>query len=440
MKIKFLGAAEMVTGSCFLLTSNAGSSILIDCGMFQGSSAIEDLNFEPLKMVPSELSGVLLTHAHLDHCARLPLLIRNGYNGNIWMTPPTADITEITLYDTAKVGRGDVHPLFTNDDVERTLPHFKTVEYDKTFNIGEFNITFRDAGHILGSASIEIVDTATKGDIKKITFSGDLGNSPEPLIKPTEQISSSDVVVMESTYGDRFHPNEKPEEKIASEIQEIEKTGGILLIPAFSVERSQDLLHIISHLKKDGKIKNDTHIVFDGPMGEKVTAVFEKYHDYYNKELSADASEGNPFDFPGLTIGETDTEGSKVIIAGSGMMAGGKIVKYAAESLDKPSTRLLIVGYQAEGTLGRRLLDGEKEVRINGMQVYVRATISDTHAMSSHADQAGLLKWLKSINGVKKVFITHGEDSARTILAGKIESVAGIKDAISPKLNEEIEI
>lgn len=448
MEIKFLGAAGTVTGSSYCLTSNSGQSILIDLGMFQGSKELEELNYPALEIDCQKLSGMVLTHAHLDHCGRIPTLPRQGYNQPIYMTEPTLDLTEISLLDSAKINKEDrkeKQPLYEKSDVETIFQQFRTVQFGKPFSIGDFLITYREAGHILGSASIEVVDEETK---HKVVFSGDLGNTPEDLIRPTEMISNGEIIIMESTYGDTTHPGENPSNKIQSEINVIEQTGGTLLIPAFSIERSQELLHRIAHLKKSGKIKMETPVFFDSPMGEKATRVFQKYQQFYNDELKKDLLTGDPFSFPGLTVVEnredgkkiSQTVGPKVIIAGSGMMTGGRILGHALTYLPINSTRLLIVGYQAEETVGRALLDGQKNVVIEGRAVNVRALISETQAMSSHADQPRLMKWLSEIKGVKKVFLTHGEDGPRKILAEKIKTDLGINEVYLPKHNELVEM
>lgn len=449
MLIKFLGAAGTVTGSSYILTSASGESIMIDCGMFQGLPETEDLNYQPTNIDASRLIGVVLTHAHLDHCGRLPLLVKSGFTKDIWMTPPTSEITEISLRDTARISRDKNRPqLYSDEDVDRTISLFKTTGYNEPFSIGPFTIRLHDDGHIIGSASVEIVDSGSPIDMQRVVFSGDLGNSPAPLIRPTELLKEADAVVIESTYGDRLHPKEDPEDKVCEEINEIENSGGVLLIPAFSIERSQELLHMISHLKMSGRVKNETEVVFDGPMGGKVTAVFEKYRGYYNKELTDDMKKSDPFHFPGLTdvlnLRDTKKElienSPKVVIAGSGMMSGGRIMEYAARFLPIPTTRLLFVGYQASGTIGRQIQEGAKSVRISGVNIEVNATVSETQAMSSHADQTGLLNWLRSMKGVKKVIITHGENEVRQIFAEKIKVDLGIADVLIPSLNEEISL
>lgn len=445
MKIKFLGAAGTVTGSSYLLTSSAGDQILIDLGMFQGPPEIDDLSYKPLEINCSQLKGVILTHAHLDHCGRLPILEKLGFNGSIYMTSPTAELAELSLLDSAKIGLED-HPgnvLFTKDHVTNLVHRFKVVEYDKAFDIGNFHITLRDAGHIIGSACIEI-----EVDSQKIVFSGDLGNTPEDLTKPTHVIPSADFVVMETTYGDRLHPAGEAMDIIRSEINAVEASGGTLLIPAFALERTQELLHIISHLKSQNLISQEIPVYLDSPMAEKATIIYQKYSSFLNDEIKKDFMTSDPFSFPGMQIIRDhkdssrldDISGAKVIIAGSGMMTGGRILGHAQHLLLLGSTRLLIVGYQGIGTLGRQLLDGEKEVRVGDQTIHVNATVSDTQVMSSHADQSGLINWLTPIQGVKKVILTHGEDTSRIAFAQKIKSDLNISDISLPFLNQELDI
>jgi metallo-beta-lactamase family protein len=447
MKIKFLGASGMVTGSSYVLTSDSGQSILIDLGMFQGSSELEKLNYEPPDYDLSKLTAVVLTHAHLDHCGRLPILLSHGFKGNIWMTPPTRDLVEITLYDSAKIAKEDgIQALYDHNLAVQTVLRIETLDYRIPRQIGDFTIVFRDAGHILGSASLEIVDNRSGSEMKKIVFSGDLGNTPEALEKETELIDSSDAVVMESTYGDRLHPKSNPVEIVQSEINAIEKSGGTLLIPTFSLDRTQELLHMIMHLKKEGKVKNETPIFMDSPMAEKATRVYVNYPKDFNPHIQDDLKIGSIFDFPGLTIighgGESlslhQNPEAKVIIAGSGMMTGGRVRAHAVYYLPIESSQLLIVGYQAEGTLGRELLEGAKNVNIDGINVNVKAKVTDTQAMSSHADQGQLINWLKHIKNVKKVILTHGEDASREVLSKKISEDLGIKNIVLPTANQEI--
>ena len=309
----------------------------------------------------------------------------------------------------------------------------ETVKYNESFSIGAWKIIFRDAGHILGSASIELRDAG----LQSIIFSGDLGNSPQDLIAPTKYITQGTTVVMESTYGDSTHPQEDASAILQEEINAIEKTHGTLLIPAFSIERTQEILHRIGHLKKDGKINTATPIFLDSPMATKVTEIFKNYPDLYNLELSKDNS---PFDFPNLTYTKTIEESKailnvknpKVIIAGSGMMSGGRILHHLKNYISLPTSRLLIVGYQAVGTLGREIEDGAKQVTIYDEQLSVQAKIKKIDSLSSHADQRKLLLWLHKIKGVKQVFLVHGEERQRENLARKIQTDLRIQNIIMP--------
>lgn len=440
--ISFLGAAGDVTGSSFLITAQNNDQLLIDFGMFQGRKEIVTLNYQPLLFKPSQLKAVVLTHAHLDHCGRLPLLVYGGFTGKIYMSAPTAALVEVVLIDAAKVSEGNMEyePLYDLDQVQKTLEMIEVVRYDTRFVAGSFGITLRDAGHILGSSSVEIVDQNSK---KKIVFSGDLGNSPEDIVRPTTYIDAADFVVMETTYGDKAHPKEDPSQILQEEIQAIERTGGVLLIPAFSLERTQEILHRIHHLKKDGKIRPDTPVFMDGPMGIRATAVFRQFREFYNEELRSHTDD--PFHFEGLVVTEDPRDSKdiikahepKVIIAGSGMMSGGRILHHAANYLSRETTRLLFVGYQAEETLGRRILEGAKNIVINKRSVKVRAKIREIASLSSHADQPKLFKWLEHIKGVRKVFLVHGETTQREVFAQKVIDELRINDVVLPKVGEK---
>lgn len=453
MKLKFLGAIGEVTGSSYLLTADDGSLVVIDLGMFQGPPEVAKLSREPLAFDVGRLKAVLLTHAHLDHCGRLPLLVKAGYAGPIYMTPATKDLTELSLLDAAKVAKenqnhGGDAPLYTEEDVVKTVALIKTMGYDRDLGVAPgLTAIFHDAGHILGSASVEI-KFQRGGKEETILFSGDLGNSPQDLIMPTEPVKKADVVVMESTYGDRLHTLENPTEVICQEINAVEKSGGTLLIPAFSLERTQEILHRIDHLKKSGRVKEETAVFLDSPMAAKATEIFKKHMELYNTELAHHAKLDDPFEFPGLAIVEeawqskkiTQMERAKVIIAGSGMMTGGRVMEHAITFLPNEKTRVLIVGFMAEGTLGRKLVEGEKRVMIGSVPVEVKASIRVTTVMSAHADQAKLIDWLAKIKGVTKVFLTHGEDTARQALAEKIKARLAFPEVILPKMNEEVEI
>ncbi len=438
--IQFLGAAGGVTGSSFLLTGNDDQKLLVDLGIFQGIDDKQNINFSSLLFDAEKLQMVLLTHAHLDHCGRLPLLVKEGFMGTIYATEPTKMITEISLFDSLKVTQEEgKEPLYTKEEVEKTCSQIKVVSYDVPFMVDEWKIIFRNAGHILGAASIEISQPSL--GLQTIVFSGDLGDSPEDLIQPIKYIDKAKIVVMEATYGSSIHPQEDVLGILQQEINIIEKTNGVLLIPAFSIERTQQILHKIDFLKGKNKIKKDLPVFLDSPMAIKVTEVFKRYPNFYNAKLFLDA---DPFNFPNLIRTKTVEESKnilqssnpKIIIAGSGMMVGGRILYHLKNYLSLPLTRLLIVGYQAPGTLGRKIEDGVKKITIFGQKVEIKAVINKIESLSSHADQLHLLRWLKHIKDVEKVFLVHGENEQRTTLKEKIKKELGLENIFLPIRNE----
>jgi metallo-beta-lactamase family protein len=441
-KIKFLGAAGDVTGSNFLITASDDSEMLVDFGMFQGPKAMVKENYKPLGFKPSGLKGVVLTHAHLDHCGRLPMLVFGGYQGKVYMTAPTYSLIDVVLHDAARIAEENMEyePLYGIEEVEKLLGMVEIVEYNKPFTFGPFRVVLKDAGHILGSASVAVTDT---NDNKTIVFSGDLGNSPEDIVKPTEYFESGDYVVMEATYGDSDHPKDDPVQILQEEINAAEKDGGVLLIPAFSLERTQEILHKIHHLKKDGKIKADTPVFLDSPMGIRATAVFKNYKEFYNEELQSHFAD--PFSFEGLVITESAKDSKeilkamepKVIIAGSGMVSGGRMVHHAGTYLPRPSTRILFVGYQAAETPGRKILEGAKSVWIDEKHVTVKAHVRRIQSFSAHADQSKLVEWLRHIKNVKEVFLVHSDTEQRQTFANKIIQDLHLQNVILPEIGQE---
>ncbi len=439
-----------MTGSSYWLEDTNNEGMLLDLGMFQGVEEPKTFNNETIAIKLNTLTGVVLTHAHLDHCGRLPLLIQAGFKKSIFMTEATRQLVELSLLDSAKVAKenderkGTKRALYTEEDVIELLTLCRVVQYDKPFTVGNFEITMRDAGHILGSASVEVVDKRENNGIRKLAFSGDLGNSPQDLIKPTENVIDAEAVVMESTYGDRVHAKDDPLKVMQEEINQIEKSGGTLLIPAFSLERTQELLHRIDHLKKNKLVKEETLVFLDSPMSIRATMIFKHFAELYGSELATHAKLDDPFDFPGLVMVEKGGESAKikeidrakVIIAGSGMMSGGRIMNHAITFLPLESTRLLLVGYCANGTLGRKIQEGATTVKIYDQEVEIKATLRETSSMSAHADQPKLMSWLAKISGVKKVFLTHGEELPRLVLAEKIKNDLGITDVILPEMNQ----
>ncbi len=448
-KISFHGASGTVTGSAYILSRYDKDPLMIDLGMFQGPKEISDLNYEPLQFDPSSLIGLLLTHAHLDHCGRLPLLVQKGFNKKIFMTRPTAELLELVLMDAAHIAAHDEtkSPLYDERDIERIMSLVELVEYNKEFEVGPYSVLYKDSGHIMGSASIQLRDNYNQDGVGTIIFSGDIGNFPQDLVQPTEFFSQADVVLMESTYGGRTHSYEDPNKVLQEEINIIEKEDAVLLIPCFSIERTQEILHRIDHLKSSGKIKEGTPIFLDSPMAIKATEIYKKYRMYFNKELTQHIANNDPFDFPGLRVIEKsdesvkihNTPGAKVIIAGSGMMTGGRIVQHAFHYLKRSTSRLLIVGYQGEGTLGRALVDGASEVQINKQTVPVHANVRVVTSMSAHADEPKLLEWLGHIKDVKQVFLVHGDDEPRALLKEKIIQT-GINAIKMPQMYETFEL
>ena len=446
MKLKFFGAAKTVTGSNFLLTGES-TRLMIDFGMFQGTLEEIGMNSVKPEIDFNNLSAVLITHAHLDHCGRLPVLVHYGFTGPIFMTEATKELVELELYDSAKLAKeSDTKSvLYTDDEVKGVLKQIKAVEYNKPFMVGDFKITFVDAGHILGSSSILIEDRSSG---RSVVFSGDLGNTPEPLLLPTEMIEKADVAVMESTYGDRTHGKREEVKMLTQIIQKAEREKGTVVIPSFSIERAQELLYIFDQLKKEGDMAQETPVFLDSPMAIKATEIFRDYPQLYSKDLQKQARTDDPFDFPGLIICDNteksrqikNYEGTKIIVAGSGMMTGGRVIHHAINHLGSPKTQLVIVGYQAEGTLGREIVDGNRSINIWGNQIEIKAEVIDIKTMSAHADQEQLLSWLKKIGGLKKVALVHGEEVSRLVLSEKIHQELPDVKVILPIVNQEIEI
>jgi metallo-beta-lactamase family protein len=435
VKLKFLGAAGTVTGSAYLLTSD-NTKVLIDFGMFQGTPEIDALNLRPLNFNPQEVQALFLTHAHLDHCGRIPLLVKNGFHGNIYATYQTIELAEVVLRDAAKIAEynNPKNPLYTANDVEETMRLFKPVNYHEAFNFKNLNINYINAGHILGSASIQI-----KIEDKTISFSGDLGAFPDILVPNTEFFENSDFVVMESTYGGRQHPQTSAKDDIYKYFSQITNNSQTLLIPSFAIHKTQALLYLIAQMKKQNQISKNLKVYLDSPMALEVTSVYLAY----KKDLLQ-----STFDFPGLTPVMSGSKSRriekikepKVIIAGSGMMNGGRILEHAKRLLNKGSTTLLFVGYQGEQTLGREIKEGAKQVMIDNKKVSVNAKVSWIESMSSHADEPRLIEWFSNIKEVKTLILTHGEDESRIKLASRIRKELSVPDVKLPQLDDEIEL
>jgi metallo-beta-lactamase family protein len=459
--VKVLGAAKEVTGSCYSLSVD-DDKILVDCGMFQGEADLEKLNYENFSFNPSEYKALLLTHAHLDHCGRIPHLIREGFSGKIYATDATkelafivmADSAHIAVEDTAKENRERAkenlppkEPIYNMKDVEKAMDLFKIVEYDELVKITEnLSAKFYDAGHILGSSSVKVI--AEEGDkSKSIVFSGDLGQNDSILVKHTEKIDKADYVFMESTYGDRLHENlEERSENLIRIINETYKKGGKIIIPVFAIERTQELLYYIGQFMHEDKIKK-MPVFLDSPMAIRATKVFKKLTHYFNPAVQKRLeSSGDVFDFPGLKLTEKRNESIEInnitspciILAGSGMCSGGRIRHHIANNIENEDNTLLFVGFQVPGTLGNLIKGGEKIISLFGKEIKVKSKVQSIEGFSAHADKDGLMDWLSNFKIKPKVFIIHGEEDQQIPLKKNLEE-KGFKCEI-PSLEEEFEL
>ena len=439
MRISFWGGAHEVTGSASEVETGS-FKILVDCGMFQGGKQNEEKNEESLGFAPAELTHVLITHAHLDHVGRLPLLIKNGYTGYFYATQPTLELAKLVMEDASRIMRYSHEKtgralLYNEIDVEMVVDRMKPVNYHEPLQLKHGNeavtVTFYDAGHIFGSSFIEINDGA-----KRVVFSGDIGNVNLPIVRETEPLPPGlDLLVSESTYGDRLHsaPGGR-ETDIQKCIEDTVKRGGVLMIPAFSLERTQELLYFFNDLIEHKNVLPRVPIFLDSPMAIGAMRVYRKYVDYYDREARELVKSGDDiFSFPGLTMTETRDESKrinqvpapKIIIAGSGMMEGGRIIHHALRYLSDPRNTLMIVGYQSVGTLGRRIIDGARSVEILGEKVQVKCEIRIMSALSAHGDQNKLIDWI-SVGKPKRILFNHGDPDASVILAKKITTDVAI--------------
>ena len=405
-KITFYGGAGTVTGANFLFEVNDGTKdlkILVDCGMFQGSKISDDQNRDPFPYQPSEIDYLFVTHAHLDHIGRIPKLVRDGFKGVIYSTPPTKDISAVSLIDSLgvleKEAKNSGQPVFYEEaDVLAAGRLWQTKNFREPFILsGNLKVTFRDAGHILGSSMIEI----TNG-LKTIMFTGDLGNSPTPLLPDTEVISNLDYLIMESVYGDRLHENRGArKDRLEDVIENTMKAGGTLMVPAFSIERTQEIIYEIETMMEAGRIPT-VPVFLDSPLAIKVTDIYKKYESYWNQQaIKENFHRDGLLNFPKLKKTLTTPEsraiagvtGPKIILAGSGMSNGGRIIHHEKHFLPDQKSTLLIMGYQSAGSLGRQLEDGARLVRILGTDVPVSAKVEIITGYSAHKDSNGLLEF-----------------------------------------------
>ena len=460
MKVTFLGATKTVTGSNFLV-EGAGKKFLVDCGMYQGSAADEFENEAPFLFNIDEIDFVLLTHAHIDHSGRIPKLYNEGYRNDVIATKATCDLCSIMLPDSGHIqemeaewknkkrerkGEAPVPPIYTAEDAARSLEIFRPVQYNEIVDIDEnIKARFNDAGHMLGSSIIEVWITE-QGQTKKIVFTGDLGNNDIPLLSPPTMISDADYLVMESTYGNRLHMrNDDKAEMFLNVVYETLEKGGTVVIPSFAVGRTQEILYELNRIKekrndeefyKKYKKLMSVPVYVDSPLAISATEVFKENMNLFNEETQNIINEGdNPLDFPGLKFTRTADESkalnaseeSSIIISASGMCEVGRIKHHLKHHLWEPNSTILFVGYQAPGTLGRKLVDGEKKVKIFGEEIAVNARVEYIEGYSGHADQEWLMNFVYSFTTPPKhIFLVHGEPEGQIVLKQKLEENTNI--------------
>jgi metallo-beta-lactamase family protein len=463
IKLQFLGAVQNVTGSRHLLSAN-GTNILVDCGLYQERHLL-GRNWEKFSVAPDSIVAVLLTHAHLDHCGLLPRLVKEGFKGKIYCTAATAEIAQIILLDSAKLQEEDaefkqkrhrkegrqgpyqVEPLYTTADAQACFPLFQTIEYKQSVEIAPgVDARFCEAGHVLGSSIIKVI-VNNNGQSRSVLFTGDLGRPNRPIVRDPAIVDEADYILIESTYGDRVHePPQDISKKIAEVINSTKKAGGNIIVPSFALERSQEILYYLNELLLANAIPH-LMVFLDSPMATAITKVFRKHHELYDEQMNEMLRKHNsPFNFPGLKYIET-TEQSKAInhikgtimvIAGSGMCTGGRIKHHLVNNISRPESTIMFVGYQASGTLGRLISDGEKQVRILGQQYPVNAQIATIHGFSAHADKNELLTWLKQLKKPpKKIFAVHGEPESANSFADFIREQTGWQTNV-PNFQDEI--
>ncbi len=445
-KVTFCGGTGSVTGANFLFEID-GKKILVDCGLTQGSKLADDVNWEPFTYDPKEIDILFVTHGHIDHLGRIPKLINEGFRGKIYSTEPTRGIALPMLEDTAGIlGKNfgsHLDEIYSDENIKITLSLWEGFPYHQKIKITpEVEVSFLNAGHILGSAMIKFSYNG-----KNILFTGDLGNSPSPILPTTEKVTDIDYLIMESVYGDRNHESRNDRRRLLAEIiQDNHKRGGALLIPTFSLERSQELLFELDALLEGDRVPV-MPIFFDSPLAIRLTDVFKRYKSYFNLNAQKAMSPGKYlFDFPGLhhTLKTEESKmiagvpNPKIIIAGSGMSTGGRIIHHEKNYLPDPKNTLLLTGYQSVGTLGRLIQEGLKTIRIAGEDVPVRAHIATIFGYSGHKDSDGLLNFVEDMqDSIKKVFVVMGEPKSSMFLVQKLRDNLGI-EAFAPKQNDSI--
>lgn len=450
--ILFLGAAETVTGSKFLVKTTS-KNILIDCGLFQGIKVLREMNWLPLTFNPSKIDYVILTHAHLDHIGYLPKLVKDGFKGKVLCTAPTKDLSKIILMDSAKIQEEEARlanlmghtkhqpakPLYTVKDVKQVFALYHVTEPETWVSLSEkIRFRYKLNGHILGSAFIDL-----EVEKKRIVFSGDIGRDNDPMLFAPERPTKADVLIVESTYGDRLHPEGSTANSLQTFINNAEKNKGPLIIASFSVDRAQDFMHEIWKLKKKRKISN-VDVYIDTPMGVAVSKIYLKYSDWHqlSEETLSEVIKSTKVVRSDKESKQLASDKSfKIIIAGSGMMNGGRVLNYLKEQLENTNATFLISGFQAEGTRGRNINDGQHEIKVHGHYYPVKAKIANIRTMSSHADQQEIISWLGNIkNKPSAVFVAHGEKKSATALKEKLMRQFKWNNITVPKINNEYEI
>lgn len=456
-QLTFVTGVQTVTGAHFLLHTPDGAKIAIDCGMVQGSKVATEENREPFPYDISLVSALCITHAHLDHVGRIPLYVKLGYSSPIYSTPETKKLAEIVLRDAVTIlameaGGEGREPLYVAEDVERIFGQWETIPYHESKEIApNVSMLFKDAGHILGSSMIEftIRNSNDSNEVEKILFTGDLGNSPSPLLRDTEIVGDANCLIMESVYGDRNHENrEGRENKFRKIVNEAIDRGGTLVIPAFAIDRSQILLFELNNLVEKNLIPR-IPIFVDSPMATKATQVYRESTHLFNDKIRAQIDSGDDiFSFSRLeyTVSKNESQeidrvkGAKIVMAGSGMSIGGRVVGHERRYLEDPGSTILLVGYQAAGSLGRELADGAKKVKIGRETVKVKATIETMYDFSAHKDSDHLVEFVSTgTEKLKKIFVVMGEPRASMHLAQRLNDELGVR-ALVPEVGQEYEI
>jgi metallo-beta-lactamase family protein len=461
-RIQFLGATGTVTGSKYLLEA-AGSRLMIDCGLFQGLKELRQRNWEPLPLNPASIGWVILTHAHIDHTGYLPRLVKDGFSGPVYCTRATADLLDIMLPDSARIQEEDAEyanrkgfskhspalPLYTEADARQSLRQVQGVDFDADFRLNKFfSARFSPAGHILGSSFVSVEITERGRDRLKVIFSGDLGRYGEPILNDPFQAEECDYLLVESTYGDRAHDDANPKDRLAEIINQTAARGGKIIIPAFAVGRTQLLIYYLRELEDEGRV-SVLPVAIDSPMGVSATRLYVKHKGEHDLDMQRfervkrNALATRNFSLVQGRSGSKALDeqgGPAIIISASGMATGGRVLHHLARYLPDPASAVIFVGFQAAGTRGRRLLDGEDEIKIHGQMIPVRARIENVGSLSAHADSSEIMRWLSGFRRPpKKTFIVHGEPDSAEALRDRISGELGW-EAVIPTYQEIVEL